>query len=1171
MKVMHVLAVLLAALALVPRAALGSEVLHPTGLLYEDPRTVPGLTEVIDPYPTEVGPDAVQTDALISVNMTGIPPVGDQGSQGSCVGWAMGYYHKTHTEWLEHGWNVGNTAYQMSPAFLYNQMNGGVDGGAYYSDAMQIICEQGDCSWSDMPYNQLDWWTWPSESAYSHAIPLRGGTANYIDVSNNTGLTAVKNRVNAGLTTVLGIYVWGNFDNINTYDTTYCVSQVTGVNRGGHAVTIVGYDDAKVTADGVGAFRLVNSWGVFWGNAGYWWMSYQAVMSGVTSQQWAYFVTDYPTVGYTPTLLGRVRITHNDREAMGIRLGVGDCNGVVFWSKDFRTWRWNGGTDRPFPANNIVFDMTGGEGFISGGQTDSGFVRCSDDESDGVTGTISYFSLQDLTLAVSGVSTDPPVAIPDFLTPAYAAVRLLLPLVDAGVTSIVSPPANVDSGIPVVPQAWVQNFGIAPASFSVTFNIPGYYGNTQPVNNLGAGLSLLVPFAPWTPTTRGPHGYECHTVLTGDMNSTNDTLAGTVTVDVRDIGVTQIIAPPAVLDSGVPVVPQSVIQNFGTIAATCWTKFIIYGPTDQAYEESLWVSINAGASQSLVFPGWTAEPPGSYTMESYTTWTTDMVRSNDTTDGAFVVNAPVRDVGVVSIASPGGEYPAGSAVTPVASWFNYGNVSVNLEAWMMLYDPSAAQVYAEMVPVNGLPPGGAATDIPFPAVVLPTIGTWTARCSTRVLGDANAVNDTLSKPFTVASRWEEIGCVPTGPSEQPVGHGGWLAHNSYDNLLYVGKGNKTADCYAYNADNNTWSQLKPLPFERHPMWARKPPSRGAQGVADGGNYVYATQGNNTLGFWRYVIDVDSWEVLTDVPLGVSRKKVKGGTDMAYVVRNDTGYVYLLKGYKTEFYRYNTVSGSWEGKADAPTGDRAKWDKGSWLLAEDQAASVIYAHKAKYHEFYTYFVDVDTWSSDTTLIGMPFVGMSGRRKKSKDGGSAAWYAGDIYALKGGNTQEFWRYGVLTEAWDELDTMPSMGYSGKKKRVKYGGDIAQVNGRLFALKGNKTCEFWRYSPAPGPMQPPAPEAPRAGVMARPAAFTPAGCLTVMPNPLAQGKATVCYSLERPGPGVISVSDIAGRVVLRQTATLEREGSTVLDLAGLPAGVYLVHLGCGRQALTRKLVVQ
>lgn len=44
--------------------------------------------------------------------------------------------------------------------------------------------------------------------------------------------------------------------------------------QGGHAVTLVGYDDTKKMPDGsVGAFLVRNSWGANWGLGGYFWMA----------------------------------------------------------------------------------------------------------------------------------------------------------------------------------------------------------------------------------------------------------------------------------------------------------------------------------------------------------------------------------------------------------------------------------------------------------------------------------------------------------------------------------------------------------------------------------------------------------------------------------------------------------------------------------------------------------------------------------------------------------------------------------------------------------------------------------------------------------------------------------------------------------------------------------
>lgn len=65
---------------------IAKEELHRTGLLYSDPRLNPELTQVFH-IPLESGKSLLPAVDLSSQ----MPPVGDQGSQGSCVAWAMGY------------------------------------------------------------------------------------------------------------------------------------------------------------------------------------------------------------------------------------------------------------------------------------------------------------------------------------------------------------------------------------------------------------------------------------------------------------------------------------------------------------------------------------------------------------------------------------------------------------------------------------------------------------------------------------------------------------------------------------------------------------------------------------------------------------------------------------------------------------------------------------------------------------------------------------------------------------------------------------------------------------------------------------------------------------------------------------------------------------------------
>jgi len=502
----------------------GSQGYRPGGLIYRDPRAIPWMVQ--DTF-VLVGPVHPAADAVLAVDLSSqMPPVGNQGAQGSCAAWAIGYYQKTHYEWLEYRWDLSQTGHQFSPAFIYNQTNGGENAGCSFPDAMQLIADQGCATMADCPYNQSDFTSWPSESAYARAIPHRGGTSHWFDMSGTSGINMAKQRLENGYATAIGILTYSNFYNIQNFSYTYCVADTYGGFHAAHAATIVGYDDTMTTHDGPGAFKLVNSWGTGWGLSGFCWMSYVAARNEALSFQEGYYLDDL--IGYSPTMYGRVRIAHPARDKIGIRLGVGSTASPL-WSKDFRAWHYSW-ADRPFPGNNMVFDMTEGEPYITNGQTDSAFVRVIDDVSDSKTGSITHFAGQHRVWDVTGISADPPVNIPDHGVWVHARCALPQPY-DVGVVLIIAPADTVDSGASVNPQARVKNRSTTTLSFPVTFTI-GAYSDTQSVIDLAAEDSATVDFAPWTATVCGANATRCSTGLTGDNYPYDDTMGGSVIVRV---------------------------------------------------------------------------------------------------------------------------------------------------------------------------------------------------------------------------------------------------------------------------------------------------------------------------------------------------------------------------------------------------------------------------------------------------------------------------------------------------------------------------------------------------------------------------------------------------------------------------------------------------------------
>jgi hypothetical protein len=210
--------------------------------------------------------------------------------------------------------------------------------------------------------------------------------------------------------------------------------------------------------------------------------------------------------------------------------------------------------------------------------------------------------------------------------------------------------------------------------------------------------------------------------------------------------------------------------------------------------------------------------------------------------------------------------------------------------------------------------------------------------------------------------------------------------------------------------------------------------------------------------------------------------------------------------------------------------------------------------------------------------MPIPG-SGGRKKSKDGGCATYHDSAIYALKGGNTQEFWKYNTFDNTWLELETIPK-GYP--RKKVGSGADITTMPttsympnmpsqpAELPALTGNNSNSLSSY-PTSGGGHPPLDAAPeRNGVAAEPRHMDET-FFALSPNPLSGAYATLRYSLPGSGTAVARVYDVSGWPVLTVTLSAGRTGAEQLDLSRLKSGVYVLKVDGAGFATVRKLVVE
>jgi len=185
------------------------------------------------------------------------PPIGNQGSEGSCVAFSVGYYTATFYEACDRNWDLNGAqwvggyygaptaSYQdriLSPDFIYHQINNGYDQGSAYQDAMKLISNTGVSSWKEMPYNPKDSKTWPSESAWREAPRYRSYTnvMRVLRVENDQDIQTIKSYINAGYLISISIDAY-KYENLTANDV-WNSNNYTYPNTN-HANTIVGYDD----------------------------------------------------------------------------------------------------------------------------------------------------------------------------------------------------------------------------------------------------------------------------------------------------------------------------------------------------------------------------------------------------------------------------------------------------------------------------------------------------------------------------------------------------------------------------------------------------------------------------------------------------------------------------------------------------------------------------------------------------------------------------------------------------------------------------------------------------------------------------------------------------------------------------------------------------------------
>lgn len=255
---------------------------------------------------TDDGDGSVTSKLPSKVDLTSfLPPIGDQGQYGTCVGWATAYNGRT---WIEAQKNNKTTS-QMTNMDIYSpsdifrsvpsQYKGTKCQGTSLQAALDQMITRGVATMADAPYSDLrtdsDCDCAPTSGQTTAAAGGKIRSYREIDGSN---LNTVKRYLSEGHPVIFGAMLGDNFmrHSGSSVLTSKGTTNLTG-QHASHAMVLVGYDDDRGAN---GAFRVVNSWGKSWGESGFVWVDYK------------YFLTDFVHTAIVVYGLGESSFTYDE-------------------------------------------------------------------------------------------------------------------------------------------------------------------------------------------------------------------------------------------------------------------------------------------------------------------------------------------------------------------------------------------------------------------------------------------------------------------------------------------------------------------------------------------------------------------------------------------------------------------------------------------------------------------------------------------------------------------------------------------------------------------------------------------------------------------------------------------------------------------------------------------
>lgn len=201
-------------------------------------------------------------------------PVENQGRLGSCTANALA----GNLQFLE---KVSGQIYKdVSRLFIYYNERAvegtiGFDSGAMIRDGIKVLAKYGVCPESSWPYDISKFTSKPTAVCYKEGLKHR-----IVSYHRLQTLSEMLNCLAEGFPFVFGFTVYESFESLKVAQTGLVpMPRKSERTLGGHAVMAAGYDQKQKR------FIVRNSWGLGWGQVGYFTMPY-AYFETLASDFW---------------------------------------------------------------------------------------------------------------------------------------------------------------------------------------------------------------------------------------------------------------------------------------------------------------------------------------------------------------------------------------------------------------------------------------------------------------------------------------------------------------------------------------------------------------------------------------------------------------------------------------------------------------------------------------------------------------------------------------------------------------------------------------------------------------------------------------------------------------------------------------------------------------------